>query len=333
MPSPEHGGGMRRREFLGVLGGVAAWPLGARAQQSALPVVGFMSGRSASDSVHLVAAFREGLSEAGFVDGQNVLIEFRWANGQYDQLPALAAQLVSRPVAVLLGVGGDPSAIAAKRATSTIPIVFGIGSDPVKAGLVDSFNRPGANLTGYTLLTNEMESKRVGLLRELVPNAALVGVLLNPKFVPGAQQSQQIENAARTVSQKLVIATASSDEELSAAVALLVRERVNALLVAADPYFDTRRDQIIAFAAQNRLPAIYHFREFAAAGGLISYGPRITDGYRQAGNYTGQILKGAKTGDLPIQQPTKFDLVINLKTAKALAVPQSLQVAADELIE
>ena len=327
---------MRRREFLSALGGAAAsWPLGARAQQAALPVVGFMSGRSAPDSVHLVAAFREGLSEAGFVDGQNVIIEFRWANGQYDQLPALAAQLVSRPVTVLVGVGGDPSAIAAKRATSTIPIVFGMGGDPVKAGLVDSFNRPGANLTGYTLLTNEMESKRVGLLRELVPGVALIGVLLNPKFVPAAQQSQQIENAARTVGQKLVIATASSDEELSAAFALLVRERVNALLVAADPYFDTRRDQIIAFAAQNRLPAIYQFREFAAAGGLISYGPRITDGYRQAGNYTGQILKGAKPGNLPVLQPTKFEMVINLKTANALnlALPNSIQLLADEVIE
>ena len=327
---------MRRRDFLSALGGAAAsWPLGARAQQAALPVVGFMSGRSAPDSAHLVAAFREGLSEAGFVDGQNVIIEFRWADGQYDQLPALAAQLVSRPVTVLVGVGGDPSAQAAKRATSTIPIVFGTGGDPIKAGLVDSFNRPGANLTGYTLLTNEMESKRVGLLRELVPGAALVGVLLNPKFVPGAQQSQQIENAARTVDQKLVIATASSDEELSAAFASLVRERVNALLVAADPYFDTRRDRIIAFAAQNRLPAIYQFREFAAAGGLISYGPRITDGYRQAGNYTGQILKGAKPGNLPVLQPTKFEMVINLKTANALnlALPNSIQLLADEVIE
>ncbi len=315
---------MRRREFLGVLGGAAAsWPLDARGQQAALPVVGFMSGRSAPDSVHLVAAFREGLSEAGFVDGQNVIIEFRWADGQYDQLPALAAQLVSRPVAVLVGVGGEPSAIAAKRATSTIPIVFGMGGDPVKAGLVDSFNRPGANLTGYTLLTNEMESKRVGLLRELVPGVALVGVLLNPKFAPAAH------------GQKLVMATASSDEELSAAFALLVRERVNALLVAADPYFDTRRDRIIAFAAQNRLPAIYQFREFAAAGGLISYGPRITDGYRQAGNYTGQILKGAKPGNLPVLQPTKFEMVINLKTANALnlALPNSIQLLADEVLE
>jgi ABC-type uncharacterized transport system substrate-binding protein len=327
---------VKRREFITLLGGAAAsWPLGARAQQAALPVIGFMSGRSAADSAHLVAAFREGLGEAGFVEGQNVIIEFRWADGQYDRLPALAAELVSRPVAVLLGVGGDPSAIAAKRATSTIPIVFGVGGDPIKAGLVDSFNRPGANVTGYTLLTNEMESKRVGLLRELVPGVALVGVLLNPKFAPAAQQSQQIENAARSVDQKLVIATASSDEELSAAFALLVRERVNALLVAADPYFDTRRDRIIAFAAQNRLPAIYHFREFAAAGGLLSYGPRITDGYRQAGNYTGQILKGAKPGNLPVLQPTKFEMVINLKTANALnlALPNSIQLLADEVIE
>src|SRR5882724_3352855 len=209
---------MRRREFLGVLGGAAAsWPLDARGQQAALPVVGFMSGRSAPDSAHLVAAFREGLSEAGFVDGQNVIIEFRWADGQYDQLPALAAQLVSRPVAVLVGVGGEPSAIAAKRATSTIPIVFGMGGDPVKAGLVDSFNRPGANTTGYTLLTNQMESKRVGLLRELVPGVSLMGVLLNPKFPPAAAQLREIEGAAQTVGQKLVVANASNDGELNAA--------------------------------------------------------------------------------------------------------------------
>jgi putative ABC transport system substrate-binding protein len=327
---------MRRRDFLSALGGAAAsWPLGARAQQAAPPVVGFMSGRSAPDSAHLVAAFREGLGEAGFVDGQNVIIEFRWADGQYDRLPALAAELVSRPVAVLVGVGGDPSAMAAKRATSTIPIVFGMGGDPIKSGLVDSFNRPGANVTGYTLLTSQMESKRVGLLRELVPGVALVGVLLNPKFAPGALQAQQIEDAARTVGQKLVMATASSDEELSAAFALLARERINALLVAADPYFDTRAQRIIAFAAQNRLPAIYHFREYAAAGGLLSYGPRVTDGYRQAGNYTGQILKGAKPGNLPVLQPTKFEMVINLKTAAALnfALPNSIQLLADEVIE
>jgi putative ABC transport system substrate-binding protein len=326
---------MRRREFLFALAGMAAWPLGARAQQAAPPVVGFMSGRSAPDSAHLVAAFREGLGEAGFVDGQNVIIEFRWADGQYDRLPALAAELVSRPVAVLVGVGGDPSAMAAKRATSTIPIVFGMGGDPIKSGLVDSFNRPGANVTGYTLLTSQMESKRVGLLRELVPGVALVGVLLNPKFAPGALQAQQIEDAARTVGQKLVMATASSDEELSAAFALLARERINALLVAADPYFDTRAQRIIAFAAQNRLPAIYHFREYAAAGGLLSYGPRVTDGYRQAGNYTGQILKGAKPGNLPVLQPTKFEMVINLKTAAALnfALPNSIQLLADEVIE
>jgi len=225
--------------------------------------------------------------------------------------------------------------MAAKRATSTIPIVFGMGGDPIKSGLVDSFNRPGANVTGYTLLTSQMESKRGGLLRELVPGVALVGVLLNPKFAPGALQAQQIEDAARTVGQKLVMATASSDEELSAAFALLARERINALLVAADPYFDTRAQRIIAFAAQNRLPAIYHFREYAAAGGLLSYGPRVTDGYRQAGNYTGQILKGAKPGNLPVLQPTKFEMVINLKTAAALnfALPNSIQLLADEVIE
>lgn len=327
---------MKRREFFRALGGaVAAWPLAAHAQQQAMPVIGFMSGRSAPDSAHLVAAFREGLGEAGYVEGRNVVIEFRWANGQYDRLPAMAAELVGRKVAVLVGVGGDASAQAAKHATSTIPIVFGMGGDPIKAGLVDSFNRPGANVTGYTLLTNQMESKRIGLLRELVPGASLIGVLLNPKFPPHATQLEQIEEAARTVGQRLVTANASNDEELNAAFELLAQQRINAILAAADPYFDTRRDRIIAFAAKNRLPAIYQFREYAVSGGLVSYGPRITDGYRQAGSYTGQILKGAKPGNLPILQPTKFELVINLKTANALgfAFPNSIQLLADEVIE
>ena len=327
---------MRRREFLSAVGGaVAAWPLAALAQQQTMPVIGFMSGRSAPDSTHLVAAFREGLGEAGYVEGQNVIIEFRWADGQYDRLPAMAAELVERKVAVLVGVGGDTSALAAKRATSTIPIIFGVGGDPIKGGLVDSFNRPGANVTGYTLLTSQMESKRVGLLRELVPGVSLIGVLLNPKFNPAAAQLQQIEEAAQTVGQKLVVANASNDDELNAAFELLIRQRVNAILAAADPFFDTRRDRIIAFAAQNRLPAIYQFREYAASGGLVSYGPRITDGYRQAGSYAGQILKGAKPGDLPILQPTKFEMVINLKTANALGFtfPNSIQLLADEVIE
>ena len=326
---------MRRREFITFLGGAAASPLAAHAQQSAMPVVGFMSGRSPEDSKHLVAAFRQGLSEAGFVEGQNVVIEYRWGLGQYDRMPALAADLVNRQVAVLVGVGGDVSALAAKRATSTIPIVFGTGSDPIKAGMVESLARPGGNATGYSLLTNQMEPKRLNMLHDLVPGAAVIGVLLNPNFPPAARQLQDLEEAARTIGQKLFVSKASNDVALNAAFPSLVQQRVEALLVAADPYFDTRRDEIIAFANQNRLPAIYQFREYAIAGGLISYGPSITDLYRQAGIYAGRILKGAKPADLPVVQPTTFDFVINLKTAKAIGftVPQGLVNAADEVIE
>jgi putative tryptophan/tyrosine transport system substrate-binding protein len=306
----------------------------ARAQQT-VPVVGFMSGRSAADSTHLVAAFRQGLTQAGFIEGQNVAIEFRWANGQYDLLPTLASELVARPVAVLVGVGGDPSAAAAKGATSTIPIVFGMGGDSVKSGLVDSFNRPGGNATGYTLWTNQMESKRIGLLREVVPDVPVIGVLLNPKSPPATLQLQEIRDAARTVNQKLFVMNASNDEELTTAFGSFAQQRVSAVLITADPYFDTQRERLIAFAAQNRLPAIYQFREYAVSGGLISYGPKITDGYRQGGIYVGQILKGSKPADLPIWQPTKFELVINLKTANALglALPNSIQLLADEVIE
>jgi putative ABC transport system substrate-binding protein len=300
-----------------------------------MPVVGFMSERSESGSIQLVAAFRQGLGEEGFVEGRNVVIEFRWANGHVDQLPAQATELVSRRITVLVSVGGTSSALAAKRATSTIPIVFSVGGDPVKAGLVDSFNRPGANMTGYTLLTTEIESKRIGLLRELVPNGSLFGVLINPVAGPGPQQLQAIEDAARTLGQELVVVKASNDEELNKAFEFLIQQRVNAILVAANSYFDVSRNQIIAFAAQRRIPAIYQFREYAVSGGLMSYGPHITDGYWQAGSYTGRILKGAKPADLPVIQATRFELVINLKVAKALglALPNSMQLLADELVE
>ena len=324
----------KRREFITLLGGAAAWPLAARAQQS-MPVIGFMSARSPEDSVHLLEAFRRGLKEGGFVEGQNVVIEFRWARGEYDRLPEMAADLVSRRVSVLTAVGGDPSPRAAKRATSTIPIVFGIGGDPVSDGLVESFNRPGGNVTGVTLMTNLMESKRFGLLRDLVPDAQLVGALLNPSFAPSARQSQQIEEAARSIGQRLIVAKASTDEELDAAFTALVRERAHALLVAAGPYFDTRRDRIVGFAQRQRLPAIYHFREYVLAGGLLSYGISLTDAYRQFGVYTATILKGAKPADLPVLQPTKFELVINLKTAKTLGlkISDNLLTLADEVIE
>jgi putative ABC transport system substrate-binding protein len=325
---------MRRREFITLLGAAAAWPLAARAQQS-MPVIGFMSARSPEDSVHLLEAFRRGLKEGGFVEGQNVAIEFRWARGEYNRLPEMAADLVSRRVNVLTAVGGDPSPRAAKRATSTIPIVFGMGGDPVRDGLVESFNRPGGNVTGVTLMTNLMESKRFGLLRDLVPDTKLVGVLLNPSFAPSARQLQQIEEAARSIGQRLIVAKASTDEGLDAAFTALVRERADALLVAADPYFDTRRDRIVGFAQRQRLPAIYQFREYVLAGGLLSYGISLTDAYRQFGVYTATILKGAKPADLPVLQPTKFELVINLKTAKMLGlkISDNLLTLADEVIE
>jgi putative ABC transport system substrate-binding protein len=326
---------MRRREFITVLGGAAAWPFAARAQQSTMPVIGFMSTRAPEDSAHLVSAFRQGLAEIGFVEGQNVKIDFRWAQGDYDRLPALAADLINRHVAVLVGVGGDVSARVAKQATATIPVVFGMGSDPVKAGLIASFNRPGGNVTGFVLWTNEMESKRLGLLRELVPGVPLIGILVNPDFLRTVQVLDDLERAANAIGQRLFVASANNDAELAAALNALVQQRVGAFLVTAAPFFDTRRDRIIGFAAQNRLPAIYQFREYAVAGGLISYGPSIVEGYRNAGVYVGRILKGEKPGDLPVLQPTKFQFVINLKTAKTLGleIPPTLSARADEVIE
>jgi putative ABC transport system substrate-binding protein len=326
---------MRRRQFIVLFGGAAVWPALGRAQQPTVPTIGFMSGRSPDESKHLVAAFHQGLGEAGFVAGKNVAVEYRWALGQYDRLPALAADLVKRNVAVLVAVGGDLSALAAKQATSTIPIVFGLGGDAVKAGMVESLNRPGSNATGYTLLTADLEPKRLGLLHDLLPNAAVVGVLVNPKFPPAAGQLTTFEKAAQTISQRIAVSRASNDTELEASFKSLLEQRVSALLVMSDPYFDTRRDRIIAFAAQNKLPAIYQFREYAVDGGLISYGPNITESYRHAGTYVGQILKGAKPADLPVFQPTKYEFVINLKTAKSLGltIPSGLISFADEVIE
>jgi putative ABC transport system substrate-binding protein len=326
---------VRRRAFISLLSGAAvAWPLAARAQQP-MPVIGFMSARSPEESAHLVEAFRRGLRQGGFAENENVAIEFRWANGDYGRLPALAADLVNHRVNVLTAVGGDPSALAAKRATSEIPIVFGVGGDPVQLGLVASLNRPGGNVTGLSLLTNQMDPKRLGLLRDLAPGVTLIGALINPKFPGAVLQLEQIEDAARAAGQRIVIARASGDEELEAAFALLLREGVGALLVAGDPYFDTRRARIVAFAAQQRLPTIYHFRDYAVAGGLLSYGISITDTYRQFGLYTAYVLKGAKPSDLPVLQPTKFELVINLKTAKTLGITISdnMLSLADEVIE
>jgi putative ABC transport system substrate-binding protein len=294
-----------------------------------------MSARSPEDTVNELAAFSKGLEEGGFIDGRNVKIEYRWAYGDYDRLPGFAAEFVSRSVNVLVATGGDASARAAKAATSAIPIVFTMGGDPVQAGLVESFNRPGGNATGCVVFTNDMEAKRLDLLREIVPGASLFGGLVNPNSPPAAGQLRDIEEAARKTGRRLFIAKASNDTELNAAFAALLSERIGGLLVASDPFFDTRRGRIIAFAAQNRLPAIYQFREYAVEGGLISYGPSITEAYRQAGIYAGRVLNGVKPADLPVQGPTKFDFVINLKTARAigLEIPPTLSARADEVIE
>jgi putative ABC transport system substrate-binding protein len=326
-----------RRQFISVLGGAAvAWPFAARAQQTTMPVVGFLSSRSPDESKHLVAAFRTGLQTGGgYVEGQNVAIEYRWAEGQYGRLPELAADLVRRGVAVLVATGGEPSALAAKAATSTIPIVFNIGGDPVKFGLVASLNRPGGNATGVSLLTSEAEGKRLGLLKEVAPNAAAFGVLINPNSPGTEAQSREVREAARAIGRQIQIANAGNDPELEAAFTTLVQQRATALLVTADPFYDTRRDRIVALAAQFKLPAIYQFRDYVVAGGLMSYGISITDGYRQVGIYTGQVLNGAKPADLPVYQSIKFELVVNLKTAKALGVKISdnLLSIADEVIE
>jgi putative tryptophan/tyrosine transport system substrate-binding protein len=327
---------MRRREFIMLLGGAAmVWPLASRAQQAAMPVIGFMSARSPGDSAHLVEAFRQGLKDGGFVEGQNVTVEYRWAHGDYSRLPALARELVDRGVAVLLGIGGDASALAAKAATSTIPVVFGMGSDPVQAGMVASLNRPGGNVTGVNLLANDLEPKRLGLLNELVPGTVMTGALLNPKFPPATQQAKELREAAQAIGRPLIIFYASNDAELDAAFAALTERRAGALLSGADPFFDTRRDRIIRFAAQRQLPTIYHFREYALAGGLMSYGVSVTDAYRHFGAYAARIVHGAKPADLPVMQSVKFELVINLRTAKALGLelPAKLLALADEVIE
>ncbi len=325
-----------RRKFIAALGGAAAsWPLAARAQRPAMPVVGFLNPASPESYTPMVAAFRQGLAETGYVEGKNLMIEYRWAEGQYDRLPALAADLVRHQVTVIAAGGGDPSALAAKGATSTIPILFIVGSDPVKLGLVASFNRPGGNATGVNFFVAEIEAKRLELLGELVPTATMLAVLMNPKTANADAQLKDVQSAARALGQRIEVINASDERGIDMAFASLKQRRIGGLEVAADPFFLARRDQIISLAAQSAIPAAYFVHEFADSGGLISYGTSITDAYHQVGVYAGKILSGSKPTELPVVQPTKFELVINLKTAKALGltIPHNLLVLADEVIE
>ena len=326
---------MRRRHFIGFAGGVAAWPLVARAQRPSVPVVGFLGATSPEGYATFVGGFQRGLKEAGFVDGDNVTIVYRWAEGQYDRLPGFAADLVSRHVSVIVATGGLPSSLAAKQATETIPIVFTLGSDPVKYGLVSSLNRPNGNVTGVTLFAYLLDAKRIELMHELVPGASLVALLVNPNNPQAEAQHADVEAAVQKLGQQLVTLKAGKDTEIDSAIAGLAERKVGALLVSADPLFLSRREKLVALVARYAIPSIYEWRQFADAGGLMSYGIDLVDAYRQAGVYVGKILNGAKPGDLPVLQPTKFEFVINLKTARTLGltVPNTMLVAADHVIE
>jgi putative ABC transport system substrate-binding protein len=326
---------MRRREFITLLGTGLAAPLAARAQQPSMPVIGFLGSLSSQAVLRPLIAFRKGLEDVGYREGQSVTVEYRWAEGQYDQLPALAAELVRDQVTVIVTIGGDPPAFAAKTATAMIPIVFMVGRDPVKLGLVASLNRPGGNATGLNLLISEMETKRIELLRELSPSDAKLAVLLNPKNADAEAQLSDVLFAAQTLGRHMETINASNDRELDLAFARLIQEKIEGFTLVADPYFVNRRETIISFAAHNGIPAVYFVREFADSGGLISYGSNLADAYHQVGVYAGKILSGTKPSELPVVQPTKFELVINLKTAKTLrmSIPPTLLALADEVIE
>ena len=325
---------MRRRQFITLLGGAAAWPLTARAQQPAMPVIGFLSANRADALPQFTTAFREGLAAAGFVEGKDVVIEYRWADAHLERVPALALDLIRRRVNVIFAGGGDVPILVVKGATATIPIVFTTGSDPVALGLVASLNRPGGNATGVTVLLSQLGPKRVELLHELLPKAGVVGFLLNPNIPNAEPDTADAQAAARSLGLQTHILRATSDQEIDAAFATLVELKA-ALLIIADPSFQSRRDRFVRLAARYAVPTIYYSREYVAAGGLLSYGASFNVMYRQAGNYVGRILGGAKPADLPVTQPTKFELAINLKTAKALGltVPPSLLTRADEVIE
>ena len=325
---------IKRRQFITLGGAAVAWPVAARAQQPAMPVIGFINGASPSGFAPFVAAFRQGLKEAGYVEGQNATIEYRWAEGQYDRLPALAADLVRRKLTVIAATS-TPAALATKAATSTIPIVFTTADDPIRLGLVASLNRPGGNVTGVNNLLVELGSKQLGLIRELAPVTSKIAVLMNPNFPGSERQLRDAEAAARMIGLQFIVLRATTEPEIDAAFASVAQLGGAALLVAADPFFIAQRDHIVALAARHAIPAIYPVREFAVAGGLMSYGTDLADSYRQAGIYAGRIVRGEKPADLPVQRSTKFEFVINFKTAKALglAVPNSMQLLADEVIE
>jgi putative tryptophan/tyrosine transport system substrate-binding protein len=328
---------MQRREFITFLGGAAAWPTAARAQQATMPVIGYFSGRLPSTDVPMLAAFRQGLNEVGYVEGKNVWIEFRWAEGRYDRLPALADDLVRRNVAVIATAGGDTTAFAAKAATSTIPIVFNAGDDPIESGLVRSLPRPGGNLTGVSSILSVLIPKQFGLLSDLVPKATTIGVLVNPQSLGKliASRIADVETAARSAGRQLVVLRASTDDEIDAAFVSFIQQRAEAVLVTSGPFFVTRTNRLVALAARHSLPTMYFRRELVDAGGLISYSSSTSEMYHQMGLYVGRILNGEKPGDLPVWQPTKFELVINLKTAKTLGltIPPGVLAIADAVIE
>jgi len=326
---------MRRRQFICVIGAAAAWPLAVRAQQPAMPVIGYLDAGSPAAVAKLIVKFRQGLAETGYVEGRNVTIEYRWGEGHHETLPSLAADLVGRKVAVIVATGGEISAVAAKGATATIPIVFDTSRDPVGLGLVASLNRPGGNATGVNQLNAELGAKSVGLMHELVPKAAMIAFLGNPNNPNTADQLKERQEAARAMGLKMAPVAVGSEADLDAAFAAIAQQQYGALLVAADPFFFGQRDKLAALALRHSIPAMHGRREFAEAGGLISYGTSLADAYRQVGIYTGRILKGEKPADLPVMQSSKFELVINLKTAKALGltVPPSLLATADEVIE
>jgi putative ABC transport system substrate-binding protein len=326
---------IRRREFIATLGSAAAWPFGARAQQRSMPTIGLLHSGSLGGWTSMVAAFREGLNDAGYAEGRNLAIEFRWAEGNYDRLPVLAADLVSRQVTVIVTPGSTPATLAAKAATATIPIVFAVGGDPVKFGFVTSFNRPGGNLTGVSLFAVKLEAKRVELLCELVPNATLIALLINPNSPVYESETKEVQSAARLLGRQILVLDAGNESDIDVAFLRMVEKRIGAVLVSPDTFYQSRRDQIVALAARHAIPTMYSSRDFADVGGLSSYGDKPTETYRQVGVYAARILKGEKPADLPVVQPTKFELVINLKTAKALGltIPGTVLARADEVIE